>query len=222
MRQSDRPTRLVFVRHGHAEVAQNKIVGGHLGCTGLTDLGRRQATALRDRLVGVPMSVDGIVTSVLPRAIETAEILASGFGVDVGSIPRWCGLCERHPGEGDGLSWDVFVERYGAIDPFDDPERPLSPGGESYRDLVSRVSTVVEQLAEEHRGKTVLVVSHGGVIQAATLTLLGLPPRWLAPDLANTGLTEWVMNRDGIWLLGRFNDAAHLESRRLYARLPKP
>jgi probable phosphoglycerate mutase len=218
MRQSDRPTRLVFVRHGHAEVAQNKIVGGHLGCTGLTDLGRRQTTALRDRLVAAALPVDGIVTSVLPRAIETAEILATGLGVDPGEVPQLCGLCERHPGEGDGLSWDVFVERYGAIDPFDDPERPLSPGGESYRDLLSRAATVVEQLANEHRGKTVLVVSHGGVILAATLRLLGLEPRWLAPELANTSVTEWVRNRDGIWLLGRFNDAAHLESRRLYVR----
>ena len=56
------------------------------------------------------------------------------------------------------------------------------------------------------------------------LTLLLRRGRTVFGDVACTylvaprGVTEWVRNRDGIWLLGRFNDAAHLESRRLYVR----
>jgi len=204
-------TRLIFVRHGLALAAEQGVVGGHNGCTGLATTGRRQAEALRDRLVTAKYEVDGVITSLLPRAIETAEIIAGGLGVDVATIPRRCDLCERHPGEGDGLTWDVFVDRYGAVDPWAEPDKEPSPGGESLNQFRSRVADTVGRLVEEHRDKTVLVVCHGGVILSATLALLGLPQRRLAPDIIHTSLTEWAYDADGRWLLARFNDAAHLE-----------
>ena len=217
-------TRLVFVRHGHARAVDTRVVAGHRGCTGLSDLGRRQAEALRDRLEIAGFRADAVVTSVLPRAIETAEIIAPAVRADADadapSIPQLCELCERHPGEGDGLTWDSFVERYGAIDPLEEPDRPMSPGGESARVFRSRVEQAVARLAERYAGRTVLLVSHGGVILATTLNLLGLGPRWFSHDLQNTSLTEWVRDRDGRWLLHRFNDAAHLEA--LTATTPTP
>jgi probable phosphoglycerate mutase len=206
-------TRLVIVRHGHARAVDAGVVAGHHGCTGLSDLGRRQAEALRDRLAAAGFRADAVVTSVLPRAIETAEIVGPAVGVEpTDEAPRLCELCERHPGEGDGLTWDSFVERYGTIDPLEQPDRPMSPGGESAREFRSRVEQAVDRLAERYAGRTVLVVSHAGVIQATTLALLGLGPRWFARDLHNTSLTEWVRGADGRWLLHRFNDAAHLEA----------
>ncbi len=47
---TDGSTRVVLVRHGEAVCNINGIVGGQRGCTGLTDLGRRQVTALAERL----------------------------------------------------------------------------------------------------------------------------------------------------------------------------
>jgi probable phosphoglycerate mutase len=205
-------TRLVLVRHGHARAAETGVVAGHRGCTGLSALGRHQAEALRDRLAASGFRADGVVTSVLPRAIETAEAIAPAVGVEADHVPHLCDLCELHPGEGDGLTWDGFVERYGAVDPLADPDRPLSPRGESARSFEARVEAAVADLAERYAGRSVLVVSHGGVILAATLALLGLGPRWFARDLRNTSLTEWVRGGDGRWLLHRFNDAAHLEA----------
>lgn len=207
-------TRLIFVRHGHAVVAERGIVGGHRGCTGLSETGRRQTEALRDRLVGNAFTADAIVTSVLPRAVETAEILAKGIGVPAGGIPRFCDLCERHPGEGDGLTWEAFVQRYGTFDPLAEPDRALSPGGESYNAFLRRVHGAFERVAHEHRDQTVLVVSHGGVILAGILVLFGLQPSWVTTEITNTSLTEWVRDDGGRWLLSRFNDAAHLEVRR--------
>ena len=207
-------TRLVLVRHGHARAVDDGVVAGHKGCTGLSAKGRRQAEALRDRLAETGFHADAVVTSVLPRAIETAEIVARATGVDPATIPRACALCERHPGEGDGLTWDELVARYGAADPLESPDRPLSPGGESPRAFRARVEASIAAVADEHAGRTVLVVAHGGVILAATLSFLGLGPRWFAHDLANTSLTEWVRTSAGHWLLHRFNDTAHLEGRR--------
>jgi broad specificity phosphatase PhoE len=204
-------TRLIFVRHGLSLATEQGVVGGHNGCSGLAATGRRQAEALRDRLTKTGFEVDLVLTSLLPRAIETAEIVADGLGVDVATIRRRCDLCERHPGEGDGLTWDVFVQRYGAVDPLTHPDEPPSPGGESAAAFRARVTQAVAGVVADHPGQRVMLVCHGGVILYATMALLGIPNRRLAPDLAHTSLTEWVRDTDGRWLLARFNDAAHLE-----------
>lgn len=185
------------------------VVGGHRGCTGLSGRGREQAEALRDRLVATGFQADAIATSLLPRAIETAEILAGGLGFPTSDIISQCDLCELHAGEGDGLSWEVFDAQYGSWDPMDHPDKPRSPGGESMYELVERVGPAVEALVDDHAGGTVLVPCHGGVITGVTVALLGMPLRWIA-DLRNTSVTELVKH-NGTWRLCRVNDAAHLE-----------
>src|SRR5688572_27263506 len=94
-------TRLFLIRHGESQAAVDRIVGGHAGCSGLSALGRRQAEALRDRLLRTREfgKVDAIYTSELARAIETAEIIRPGLG-EV-SIVRDCDLCELHVGDAD-------------------------------------------------------------------------------------------------------------------------
>ncbi|HZI36988.1 MAG TPA: phosphoglycerate mutase family protein, partial [Acidimicrobiia bacterium] len=75
------PTRLVLIRHGESRSTVDRVVGGHRGCSGLTDRGVRQAKALRDRLTetGELAAATAVLTSVLPRAIETADIIAPAF-----------------------------------------------------------------------------------------------------------------------------------------------
>jgi probable phosphoglycerate mutase len=215
-------TRVVLVRHGHARAVELGVVAGHRGCVGLSATGRLQAEALRDRLAATDTRVDALVTSVLPRAIETAELVAEGLGIDPAYIPHDCGLCERHPGVGDGLSWDELVDRYGPLDPVREPDRPMSPGGETGRAFRRRARASVEALADRHADGTVLAVTHGGVILAVTLAFLGVSPRSFAHELANTSVTEWVRTDDGRWLLHRFNDAAHLERHRVPATRQAP
>ncbi len=44
-------TRIVLIRHGESDAQERQIVGGHEGCLGLSQRGRTEAVALRDRLV---------------------------------------------------------------------------------------------------------------------------------------------------------------------------
>src|SRR4051812_44587030 len=104
-------TRLVIVRHGEAQCAVDSLVGGPKGCTGLSDEGRRQCEALRDRLIrtGELAETDVVLTSVLPRAIETAAIIAPGLGKSAEiQAKQDCDLCELHPGEADAMTWDEY------------------------------------------------------------------------------------------------------------------
>src|SRR5438046_930305 len=129
-----RSTRVTIIRHGEAQCSVDQIVGGSKGCTGLSMDGRRQAERLRDRLLVTRelAATDVVLTSVLPRAIETATIISPGLGTGDLEVLEDCDLCELHPGECDGITWAEFGERYGDVDMRADPYVPLSPGGESF------------------------------------------------------------------------------------------
>ena len=206
-----RPTRVVLVRHGEARCMEEGVVGGPRGCSGLTDLGRLQAQALHVRLArtGELRSAVALYASVLARAVETAQIVAPAVGD--GSEPvTECGLCELHPGEADGMTWDAFRARYGEPDFDIDPDRVVAPGGESWRTFVPRAAAAVASVAARHEGGSVVVVCHAGVVESTMLSFLPITGvRRLGLPTEHTSLTEWE-RVDGGWRLVRFNDAAHL------------
>jgi broad specificity phosphatase PhoE len=202
-------TRLVLVRHGESNVTVRQVVGGELTCDGLSPLGVRQAEALRDRFArGNEPEVDVLVATTLPRAEQTARIIAPALGdLPVVIDPE---LVEHRPGEADGVAFADFATRFGMFDLRQEPDRPLAPGGESLRQFHERVSDAMRHLLAQHEGATICVVCHGGVIDNAFRDLLGLGLD--APfDLwtLNTSLTELRL-RDGRWTLLRYNDAGHL------------
>ncbi|HKH05169.1 MAG TPA: histidine phosphatase family protein [Acidimicrobiales bacterium] len=213
-------TRLVLIRHGEAQSWVDGIVGGDQGCTGLSDLGRRQAIALRDRLArtGELGTVDALYASTLPRALETAEIIAPALGDP--PIKQERELREFDPGEAaDGRTWEDYEREY----PRElwDAYRSRSPGAESWAQFGVRIGAALRDVAERHAGGTVVVACHGGVIEQSVVNFFGLGHHGeLASfDIANTSLTEWVRpdpdevwwRPGGQWRLLRLNDAAHLE-----------
>jgi 2,3-bisphosphoglycerate-dependent phosphoglycerate mutase len=210
-------TRLVLIRHGEAQVHVDGVLGGERTCNGLSDLGRRQAEALRDRLKdsGELEPVDALYASTLPRARETAEIIAPALGhLDV-RLDR--DLREFDPGEGDGLTWEEYERRFPRPDVFD-PHRPRTPGSESWAQFGERIERALGKVVTAHPGETVVVACHGGVIEQAFHLWDVSVLRGVAIDIANTGITEflwadpWPWHQPGeqSWRLVRHNDHAHL------------
>jgi probable phosphoglycerate mutase len=218
--RSNDATRLVLIRHGEAECNVSGVCGGVLGCTGLTPRGRAQVEQLRDRLVrtGELAGADALYASVLPRAIETAELLspALALGGDGSDKPpelvTECRLCELHPGQADGLTWDVYTSRFGTLDWDLDPGRPIAPDGESWTGFVNRVASMLEELADRHRGEVVVVACHAGVIEASILALTpvagGREGARLQLRTQHASMTSWERAGNRWTLLG-YNDAAH-------------
>ncbi len=204
--------RLLLVRHGDAHAGFHGVIGGERGCAGLTDLGRAQAEALRDRFArSADLRADVLLASVLPRAVETASIIAPGLGLEIGG--QECDLCEVHTGEADGLTWAAYADRYGSFDMEAEPDRLFAPSGDSWNSFHERVGRILGRLAAEYEDDTVVAVCHAGVIMASMRLLLGLPPGATSARLrpSNTGLTLWehdpVLDQ---WSLHTFNDAGHL------------
>jgi 2,3-bisphosphoglycerate-dependent phosphoglycerate mutase len=206
----------VLIRHGESRAAVDQVVGGHKGCRGLSELGVRQVRALAERLAttGELGSVDALLTSVLPRAIETAELIAPAIGWAPDAVAQDCALCELHPGECDGMTWQDFEAVYGDPDMRANPFTPLSPGGESLADFRLRAGRALTAVVRDRAGQTVVIACHGGIIGAAMTTWLGLPAfgRFAELQIDNASLTEWrvPVSGRGIPHLVRFNDVAHL------------
>lgn len=216
-------TRLILVRHGESCAQADGFVGGHDGCRGLSDRGRRQAEALAERWrrtdeIG---QVDAMYTSLMPRAAETAEIIAPAIGSP--DIDVDCDVCEHHPGEGDGLPWDEFNQRYPLPESGWSRDLRRDPGGETFEEMQARVHRALDNYIERHTGQTILIACHGGVIVHTAWRLLGIDGWKSGPDghrawfnPANASITEWEFGslpwapHVRGWRMVRFNDHAHL------------
>jgi probable phosphoglycerate mutase len=207
-----RPMRLVLIRHGEAHAGFHGPIAGPKGCAGLTPLGRRQAEALRDHLAtSGRLRADLLVSSVLPRAIETAAIIAPGLGLELAEPD--CDLCEIHTGDADGVDWADYNASHGSFDMEAEPDRVFASGGDSWNSFHRRVGGVVERFARERPDSTVAAVCHAGVIMATMRLLLGITDPATSAHLrpSNTGLTEWEHEQaSGRWFLRSYNEAVHL------------
>jgi probable phosphoglycerate mutase len=204
-------TRLLLVRHGESNATVQRIAGGIEGCTGLSPLGRRQSEALRDRWLAHPdvEQVDLVVSSDLPRARETAEIVAPALGNPAIELDE--GVREMDPGpQCDGLPWDEIAKVVEATDWESDPYHRGFPGGETIAAFQYRVASALMALAHRADGGTVVVFCHGGVVDVG-LRLFLRTPFVGGFDLftANTAITDFRLVSPK-WVLLRYNDAAHL------------
>jgi len=203
-------TRLLMVRHGESQANARGLAGGHVGDGGLTELGRRQAAALASRLE-MSRELDGAAafyTSTMPRAIETGSYLRRAL-TPIEPVEDE-DLCEISVGEGDGLTWAEFTERFGSPDWDVDPFQITAPGGESLMSFYERCRLAIERLVASHPGELVVLVVHGGFIEQAMKVYLGVAGHVrLKPRIENCSMTEIEFNGDRRRLL-RYNDRVPL------------
>jgi probable phosphoglycerate mutase len=207
-------TRLVLVRHGESNVTVDRVIGGPRTCTGLSPLGVQQANRLRDRgMASQEFTADVLLTSQYPRAIETAVIVASSLGGL--EVLRDDDFGEHDPGpECDGLTYkqymalyDIGPEAWDAADPF----ATTFPGGETVAAFQFRVGSALRRTLDLYEGQTVVVVCHGGVVDAILRLALKAPGMGAFEiHTLNTSITELLLVKRNTWRLLRYNDTAHL------------
>jgi broad specificity phosphatase PhoE len=175
-------TRALLTRHGQSEW---NALGRWQGQADppLSDLGRRQAHEAA-RSLG---AVDGIWTSDLRRAAETAAIIGSDMGV--GPVVLDTDLRERDAGEWTGLTRAEIERRYPGY--LSDGRRPS--GWESDELLVGRAQRALWRIADAIPGGDALVITHAGVVFAVErhlgqdrTRLANVEGRWLT--VAREGL----------------------------------
>ncbi|QNP68869.1 histidine phosphatase family protein [Streptomyces roseirectus] len=210
------PTELLLIRHAQAWCNVEDIVGGPLGCRGLTPVGWEQAERLAARLAAEEHA-DVLYASPRRRARETAVAAGHALGLPV-RIEE--GLREQDLGSADGVPRYQLHQGLGVI-PAHLPHRPLADGAESWTAFVERTGQALRELTRRHRGERVLAVCHGETVNAAHHFFLDLPMGWPGPlgvTVDNASLTRWreqpwdqYQPELGLrWDLQTHNDTAHL------------
>lgn len=215
-------TRILLVRHGQAICNVERTIEGVGRCRGLSDLGHRQAAAVATRLATEGFAPDHTYVSPIRRAVETATAITNAIGV---TFETDADFEELRPGDAEGMTWDQYSAFYGNSEGWN-PTVPFAPNAEAWSDFLTRVSGGLDRIANRHEGETVLVVAHGGVVDASLFHYFGLDPMVQSPidfESANTGLTEWERRSFTVpagtdqddseiyrWRLVRYNDAAHV------------
>lgn len=173
----------------------------------LNQKGREQALALSRRLAN--MSINGIISSDLLRARETARIITQFYDLDLILDSR---LREMDFGLWEGMTYDEVKAEY--------PERAASweqnwtevttPDGENFQGFTDRVHEFCQESLLEQQPGDVLVVAHGGSLGVVLCFLMGLnPERYWQFDMALASISVVKLFESGA-VLNRLNDLAHL------------
>ena len=176
------PATLLVARHADAEYGHPHRLSDEGGW--LTDKGREQARTLAEALRAP--RVARVFTSTMQRAVESGAVAAEVLGVSVVELD---GLQEFSVGALAGREFDdpelasVYKAwRHGDLGRF-------IPGGETGEEVVARYREALQEIADLHRGETVLVFSHGGVMSFVL-------PRIATPVRADLVEREFLPNCD--------------------------
>ncbi|MBL0421679.1 histidine phosphatase family protein [Ramlibacter sp. AW1] len=201
-------TRIIAVRHGETAWNVDARIQGQLDIA-LNDTGWWQAERVGRALAADPVAC--IYASDLMRAWHTAEAIARAAGAPVVAE---AGLRERRFGSFEGKTFKDIEAAW--------PEQALHwrrripdwtppEGGESLLALRERVRGTVDQLASRHLGELIVLVAHGGVLDAlyrlATGQAVDTPRTW---QLQNGAINRLLWSRGQLAVVG-WSDTQHLE-----------
>jgi 2,3-bisphosphoglycerate-dependent phosphoglycerate mutase len=154
--------RLVLLRHGQSTWNAENLFTGWVD-VGLSDLGASEAEAAGRLLAAEDAELDLRVvhTSLLSRAIRTAELTLAAAGRSWLPVRRHWRLNERHYGALQGLNKKETADRHGEDQvkrwrrSYDVPPPPVEPGSEyhpvtdpRYRDVPADALPLTECLAD--------------------------------------------------------------------------
>jgi probable phosphoglycerate mutase len=201
-------TRILITRHGESEHNLNtQFYMGRSPDSRLTETGRGQALRLGRRLHQSGLA-PRVICSSLPRTVETAELIAR----ELAAAPpeRDDAFWELSKGEWEGrMPRELPPEVRRQVDA--DPFGFRHPGGESYRDVWTRVTPAFDRWVGRYRGENLLFVLHGDVIRTLLYHLIRFPPERISDWVIDPcGLSEVWEEPGGRRLILRFNDSAHL------------
>ncbi|MEX1061912.1 MAG: histidine phosphatase family protein [Patescibacteria group bacterium] len=192
--------KIYLIRHAQEEFLEDDGDGG------ITHLGRRQSLALANSLKRKGIQV--LLTSDLPRAQATAQVLGKVWGLNQETSPTWR---EIQTPKG---AWNEYVAAR-------HPDFSYHPGGgESIEELLRRAKKGWEEIILFSQKRETAVVGHA-IFTKALLYNLGFKEYLLRNDpIANTGVTVLEVNGEKA-RLNKFNSYSHLRWLKLQEILGK-
>jgi len=158
------------MRHGETESNILQIYQGQ-GDGILSKKGKLQAQAASKYFA--KKNFDAIYCSDLSRSINTAKIVGKKHKVPI-KISK--DLRERFYGDWEGLRFNEIDKNFKKLYRFwlKNPNKAKIPYAETLLELQKRGVRAIKKIVKKEKGKTVLIVGHGGINRAIIFFFLGL------------------------------------------------
>lgn len=161
-----RPRRRIFLmRHGSVTYFDSDGKPYLPESVPLNETGRMQASAAGVVFAELSLKFDRVITSGLPRTVETAQRVLAETSQDI-EIEVWPELEEIRGGRLSAIPDETLRDAFvGAFEGMVAESRQFL-GGETIGGLLDRVLPALDRLRADASWKTVLLVLHGGVNRA--------------------------------------------------------
>ena len=170
MTSAERPTLILFVRHGQTPTTGVELYGRKPGVH-LSELGLSQAESVADRISEMNQrGIAAIYSSPLVRTRETATPISNALGIP---IKQSRGLIELDVGDWTGRKLNQLrkLKAWSTVQKY--PSGFRFPNGESFVEMQTRISQTVDGFVSDHPGATVVAVSHADPIRALIAHAMG-------------------------------------------------
>lgn len=215
MTNETQPGTLILLRHGQSEWNKSNQFTGWVDVR-LTEQGQGEAARAGQLLVESGITPDVLYTSLLTRAIVTANVALESAGLSWLPVVRTWRLNERHYGSLQGLDKAETLEKYGPEQfqlwrrSFDVPPPPIDPDSkysqthdpryanidgevpltEALKNVIDRLLPYWESaiVPELKAGKNVLITAHGNSLRALVKHLENISDEDIAELNIPTGI----------------------------------
>ena len=170
MTSAERPTLILFVRHGQTPTTGVELYGRKPGVH-LSELGLSQAESVAERISEMNQrGIAAIYSSPLVRTRETATPISNALGIP---IKQRRGLIELDVGDWTGRKLNQLrkLKAWSTVQKY--PSGFRFPNGESFVEMQTRISQTVDGFVSDHPGATVVAVSHADPIRALIAHAMG-------------------------------------------------
>ena len=201
-------TSIYLVRHGQTAWNKEEIFRGRTDVP-LDETGLRQAELAGEYLKEV--EIHAIYSSPLTRAWETAQKIAQFHNLKIETLKgivdlsfgNWEGHSLQEIQKNDSETYRLWKE---------DPHLVRLPGGESLDDVRVRAMAVLEEVIQNHPGKTIVLVSHRVVNKVLICGILGLDNSHFWQITQDTTAINLIQHKNGKHILSLMNETCHLKA----------
>jgi broad specificity phosphatase PhoE len=201
-------TSIYLVRHGQTAWNKEEIFRGRTDVP-LDETGLRQAELAGEYLKEV--EIHAIYSSPLTRAWETAQKIAQFHNLKIEplkgivdlSFGNWEGHSLQEIQKNDSETYRLWKE---------EPHLVRLPGGESLDDVRVRAMAALEEVIQNHPGKTIVLVSHRVVNKVMICGILDLDNSHFWQITQDTTAINLIQHKNGKYILSLMNETCHLKA----------
>ena len=205
MRNKEKSTSIVFLRHGQTDFPTNRIYCDDVEDPALNVNGLAQAKSTA--LSFIDSNIKKIYCSPAKRTLMTAKEVVSITGAELEVVPEWV---ERRFGEWEGLYFNDIEERFSAA--YSEWKQDMvgytPKGGETINDVVARLKGGLQRIVSRHMEEDILIVTHVGPIRISLCRAMGIPLanyRQIRVDYASKSRIDYGETRNNLIYLNQYD-----------------